>query len=319
MNQEGKRLHEMYEQLYREGEKTFHDNNFTLSINYFSKAEILANLLSDQIKEDFAKRDLARCFYKLGKYDEAYVMFETLESKTIDKKTKRYAQSQKAIILTSKGDYQKALLIYKSLLNEEETHQVHINIGLVYYHIAKFDNVDAISNALSHIERSFSFIGNEDDFWLSVHNLGLIYLFQKEFDMAFTNLLKAVQCAPDDERLATSYNTLGELCLEKGELGKADEYLDQALEIFLRINHNVGVGRNWKWRGLVLKARRDYFNGYKALKKAEETLKEVSLWKELFSLSWHLFEMLKETDPEKAVEYQVEMKYYAQKIEEVTA
>ncbi|KAG1678112.1 Bardet-Biedl syndrome 4 protein [Nymphon striatum] len=130
-----------------------------------------------------------------------------------------YALYTKAKILRCEGKVRESAELFQHCCKLDKSAENLKQVGrslYVYLLGRKLDAIEAYSEALN--------IDSEN--WEIIHNLGLCYLDLKDYGKAKDKFLKAIQVYPHSD----SFECLGKIFLEKGELNKAIETYKKAIE-----------------------------------------------------------------------------------------
>lgn len=173
----------------------------------------------------------------------------------IFKKGLSYAYNSKGYLFDDIGNYELALDYYtKSLKINEKIHdtigisKAYNNIGTIYmvqkkYLIAK----DYFFKSLT-IKK---LLGDELQLSIAYNNIGGLFEFQNKLDSALyyynigLALRKKINSNESNALLAGSYNNLGTLYFELGDLTKAMNFQEKSLEINQRLHYEQGIALNY--------------------------------------------------------------------------
>ena len=191
---------------------------------------------------------LGRFFIKLGLYDKAQFLYETLLKTTTDDYERANIFNQLGWINNTLNQYENATLFYNDSLAiiERISPNDLNNLASIYTDIGILHTrMDDYTRALSDHEKALELrkkIFHEDHPGLAdtYNNLGLVYLKKNDLSMAHLFLEKSFKMRekylpsyhPD---LAKSYSNLGLLYKQMNENAKANVFHQKALEIRQKI------------------------------------------------------------------------------------
>ena len=186
---------------------------------------------------------LGKYLLKLGQFDVADGLYQSLLEQATDEHDKSILYNQLGLVRNGQGEYKEAMKFYeKSLKISQETlranhpdlGQSYDNIGLVY------QNMKDYSKALSFHEKALeirqqSLPSNHLNFAQSYNNICLIYQNMKEYPKALSYHEKALEIRlksrpsnhPD---LAESYHNIGSIYKNMGQHSKALSFCERAVE-----------------------------------------------------------------------------------------
>lgn len=194
----------------------------------------------------------------LGNYHERktqldsamYYYDKALEIVEANNSTKGFAivLNNIATIHIRRGDYEEALTqMFAALEAEEELGnrngiaQAYNNIGVVYYYLQDFvKTTDYLTRALAIQED----LGNYDGLINGYNNVGAIQDYLQEYDQAIVSYEKGLAISrtiKDRKKEAIQLVNIGLANSKKGNYQKAQDYLDQSLEIRYEIEDYNGM------------------------------------------------------------------------------
>lgn len=147
-----------------------------------------------------------------------------------------------------RGDYQEALTqMFAALEAEDELGnrngiaQAYNNIGVVYYYLQDFvKTTDYLTRALAIQEE----LGNYDGLINGYNNVGAIHDYLQQFDLAIISYDKGLAISrtiKDRKKEAIQLVNIGLANSKKGNYQKAQDYLDQSMEIRSQIEDYNGM------------------------------------------------------------------------------
>lgn len=151
----------------------------------------------------------------------------------------------------------KAVKIYEELENEEKAARIYNNIGIVYK--AQGDDQRALEYFLKCLKIQEK--SADPTVGITLTNIGNVYLDLNNHQEAhnFYNRARAYfDKHPDARGLGELYNNLGRLCRQTGDLSKAAEYYQKALDVFIGIGDKFGSSDTYAFLGEVKMLKKDY-------------------------------------------------------------
>jgi Tfp pilus assembly protein PilF len=180
---------------------------------------------------------------KIGQFDKAEVLFNTLLEQTSDLGWKAVYYNNIGCINDHQGNYKKAIENYKKGLEIWRRifppdcaifAAAYSNIGLLY------DNMGEYSEALSFFKKGLeideNYRPNHPDLAISYNNIGTVYRSMKDYSKALSFFEKALEIdrkflPSNHPDFATSYNNIGLMYSYMSEYSKALPFCEKALEI----------------------------------------------------------------------------------------
>ena len=208
----------------------------------------LTKYLREETKGPSGWYRLGELLRKIGRFDQAQVIFIAMLNKGVNDHEKAAIFNQLGLIKNFQGEYneaiamyEKSVQIYSRIYSPKHLHLAwpYNNIGLVYQHLKQYAN--ALSYHIKALEiRQNSLPANHPDLACSYNNIGILYVQIKEYDNALPHFAKAHEIKlrslpanhPD---LAYSYDNIGSVYAHKEQYTKALAYHEKAYEIFQRI------------------------------------------------------------------------------------
>lgn len=158
------------------------------------------------------------------------------------------ALNLKAIALRRMGKAEKAVEIYKLILEKKPNHpRILFNLGIAYARLNRIQEAEKVYQKVLVIK---------PDFVEAHNNLGEIYLRQGRIAEAEEEFLKAVELS---DGFALAFSNLAEVYLRQKEVRKAREYVEKALTIDpdLTSAHNI-KGNILRQEGRLAEAMSEY-------------------------------------------------------------
>lgn len=291
----------------KEGKNFFEEGNYIEAIEKF--AMVIGTARNDQ-----ARQYLARCFYRLEKYEKAYDHFLYLADHATGE-MKDYAVSMIATIEEMHGNIDKAIKILRDLPKSTKN---LINLSIMYWKKYKAENSDySVREAMSLLDQ-VQFEDINDSLKKRVFHLrALIYQTQNEHRLAKGFYKRAIKLADNDVAEGRILNDYASLFLERKEFDKARELLDQARTL-VKGKSKVEEAFNNKWTGFLLVSLKEFKESKTYLESAAKVLREKDLLEEAAVIDFIMAKLTRDEDFYKAAEYFAKGIYYEKMSEEVT-
>ncbi len=254
--------------------------DYDIALGMLEKAQIF--LTGDTLEEQLERAEIyiSRCFiYRMkGGMKEALiegktgleivdglsgVTFEQIEIER--KKVIARGSNNLGIIFQTKGEYDKAIELYRKSLkiSEEIGDKQGIadainNLGTFYYNKGEYDKAIELYQKRLQISEE---IGDKLSIGMVSANLGNVYYDKGEFDKAIELYQKRLQISEEigDKRgIGIANLNLGGIYYVKGEYGKATELFEKCLRIFEDIDYKQGIGLAVHNLGLVYSDKAEY-------------------------------------------------------------
>ncbi|CAF3972062.1 unnamed protein product [Adineta steineri] len=245
-------------------------------------------LLTDRIREeadgDNEWERLGNLLLKIGQFNKAEELYNTLLEQTSDESEKAFYYNQLGDIHCKQGDYEKAIWYCEQGLRIKQKTLLpnHPDFATSYNNIASaYDKIGECSQALSFYEKALEILQktlpkNHPYLATSYNNIGNVYISMEEYSKALSFYQKALdirqETLPSNHPdLATSYNNLGGVYYNMGEYSKALSFHEKALEIkqeTLPANH-PSLATSYNNIGWIYRNMKDYS---KALSNYEHAL-----------------------------------------------
>ncbi|HRN97744.1 MAG TPA: histidine kinase [Flavobacterium sp.] len=238
------------------GSEYFKKPDHEKGLVYFDKSIALHKEAGELKHMHFAMISKASLYTKVKRYDEAipYIFkalkyFETHPDEVFDEDF-AYAYYALAYVYLNQGKFEKAIEHYNKTLDYygryDKNNYVDYQVGRTHNRMATaYFGLKDYAAAIRHSRLSQTLIGGMNDFTLEIENLcriGLVYLEQGELIKAESMFKQAMALQPDPETLLAEEAffrgnlSMGRLNYQKGELAKAADYTEKALDIARNIN-----------------------------------------------------------------------------------
>ena len=204
--------------------------------------------LTERIRQETSSstggQRLGKLLIKIGKFEEAENLYQTLLDQTTSEDDKAHYYNQLGYVTNYRHHYERAILYYEKALeiyhkspssNQSNLAASYNNIGEVYHKMTKY------SKALSTHEKALEIYQNTlpPNYPLlgtSYSNIAGVYYSKGEYLEALSFYEKALEIKqktlpPNHPSLATSYNNIGMLYYKIGEHSKTLLNFERALEI----------------------------------------------------------------------------------------
>lgn len=238
------------------GSEYFKKPDHEKGLAYFDKSIALHKEAGEFKHMHFAMISKASLYTKVKRYEEAipYIFkalkyFETHPDEVYDEDF-AYAYYALAFVYLQQGKFDKAIENYNKTLDYygryDKNSYVDYQMGKTHNRMATaYFGLKDYSKSLHHSKLSQKLVGGMNDFTLEIENLcriGLVYLEQGELSKAEAMFQQAMTLQPDPETLLAEEAffrgnlSMGRLNYQKGELDKAADYTEKALDIARNIN-----------------------------------------------------------------------------------
>lgn len=196
------------------------------------------------------------------RYETAIAYCDTLLRKfpKLDFVEKRNIEVDRAVILTDKGENEKAMAEFLRILGLFERNGYILESSKMNSRIAIiYKNTDQIETAIYHLKESLKQarkVKNEAQEASALMTLGNCYKAQDKFDKAEENYLASIAIAKktnDQRTLAGNYNNMGSLMRMRGRLDDAMAYFERAIVINTEAKNDQWLSFNYNNIGNILK------------------------------------------------------------------
>lgn len=269
--------------FYGKGKKCFDEENWYKAIQYFAQAMVKAQFEKNIEQIELAQRDLARTYFRIPSYDDAYGHFEELLHNTNSENLKNYSITMMATIKTIRAkdvsEYREALEILEGLPHKENN---LINKVFLLCYIAKYGNdLKAICDAEKTLEELNQLDLSPGRKCKLLQSKGMIYLIRKEFDFALQCFKSAVRQALNDTDKARFLNNIAETYLEIDDLDSAEKTLGEINHYLPNITDKTEKATYLKLYGILLRKRKKGEDAAGYLLEAANIFKEHGILREL--------------------------------------
>jgi tetratricopeptide (TPR) repeat protein len=252
---EGEVLFSMHS-IFRIGEMKQLDDNerlwqIKLTLTNDNDSQLMAVMKSMQ--KDISSKyrgwhRLGKLLMKLGQYDKAQELYETLLEQTNNEQEQAYLYHMSARVYDNQGNYPKAVRYYSQSLEikKKTVHARHpsliptySNIALVCEHMGQYSRALEFYEICLRLSKKY-LPANHPDLATIYNNSAAVYINLSEYAKALEYYEKALEIwkeklPTNHPTLATSYNNLAWIHEKIGEHSKAIEYCEKALNIKKRI------------------------------------------------------------------------------------
>ncbi len=242
--------------------------NYNMSLN-------LLHQVRSSIEKSTYKRVLFSCYRdisinlrNLGQYDSAQyylLQCDRLANKLDDNNLRYYTLQGQANIHDALGEFEKSLALEKQLekiakhLDNENIRLTNLlNIGV------SFANLEKLDSALVYYElgKILAFQLQDDEQLTLIHyNIGTVYdrlNIEVEAEESFKTAIALARKTKQQHVVIRSLHMLGRLFLEGGKLNKAQNYLNDALELANDEGILLDVMWNYEYLSKVTEAKGNY-------------------------------------------------------------
>lgn len=195
-------------------------------------------------------RKVSELHHRRDEYPESLAALEEAKRYLPDGSAEhgRISQSE-GLIYRLKGDFDKALVLFKSALNTfegtggkpEDIGDIFIEIGYIHWLKGEYEQ------ALDYYQRSLSIMKDSDDQYgiaTALNNIGNVHHKRGELDKALechSSSLEKFERIGDKRGIALSLHNIGIVHLYNGHLDKASEFYLRGLEMFEKTGNKWGV------------------------------------------------------------------------------
>lgn len=268
---------------------------------YIEAIEAFATILGRD-KSDLAHQYIARCFYRLDKYDVAYRHFEYLANHA-EGKLKDYGSCMMATIEEMRGNIGKAIKILRSLPNNPTN---TVNLAIMYWKEYKTKKGEhSIREAMKLLD-NIACTEIPDVFVERINHLKALFnQAQKEYKLAekfYLNALILSESNPLDR--GSILNDYSSLLIECQRYDEAKEKLLMAQEI-VKGKNELEEALNNKWLGILAIRQGQYHQAKTLLDKAIKVIRDRALLEEVAGITFLLSELTTKDDDNfyKAADY----------------
>jgi tetratricopeptide (TPR) repeat protein len=236
--------------IFRIGEIKQIDKNdrlWQVELTFTSDIDPRFYALTDHIRQEIDGptkwHRLGKYLLKLGQFDVADGLYQSLLEQATDERGKSILYNQLGLVRNGRGEYKEAIQFYEKALeirqkslppNHPDLAQSYNNIGLVY------QNMKEYSKALSFHEKALkirqqSLPPNHADLAQSYNDIGLAYQNMEEYSKGLSYHEKALEIRqknlpPNHPDLAESYHNIGSIYKNMGQHSKALSFCERAVE-----------------------------------------------------------------------------------------
>lgn len=312
-------LEDRFQQLVAESSRLFEQGNYDECIEMFSEAIAYAKILKREkllLKLMLKRSD---SYYQKGDFKLALKHCNEI-SKYIDKMDSDDLidyHEIRSIALVHLGNYEDAITEYQHLIrlpNSKAQFKAYVGLGLIFFHQAHYlKEPEKFDTALFYYEKALRQNIDQQNTAIVLHNIGMVYYekgsYQKALARYFESLLSDIE-----EYKPFTYNEIAKVYLRLHELKKASDYIDKAAAILAdwEKKDNIEIARNFFVKALYYKELKEYETAIFFFKLAMNELKDREIIAEIAEVFQELVKVYEVVDPERAIEYQSEYKYYLQ-------
>jgi tetratricopeptide (TPR) repeat protein len=271
--------HSIHDQI-SEGKLLFEDGK------YIEAIEIFSHILGE-MEDEFVRVFLARCFFRLEKYELASKHFKVLLSST---RYHDYATSMLATVNLIWGNYNEALRQIQKLPPNPNNLITHLYI---LYYIHRHTKQEWAIYDAEKLMRKISLCDLSDENKFKFHlACGMVKQACKEYSQAMSHYENALTFSPSESKQVKVLDELGSMYTENGELDKAERILLQVNEFFAD-KSEMEKGINFKLLGLLERKKRDYKKARQFFQEALKILNEKETYFEAAEVNCLLMELNK--------------------------
>lgn len=253
---------------------------------YIEAIEIFSHILGEE-ENDYVRVFLARCFFRLEKYELASKHFKILLLST---KYHDYATSMLATINIIWGNYNEALREIRKL--PPKPYNLITQLYILYYIHRHTKQEWALIDA-EKLMRKIALCDLNDENKFKFHlACGMVRQACKEYSSAMNHYETALTFSPCESERVKVLDEMGSMYTEIDELAKAEKILMQVCEFFADKNE-VEKGINFKLLGLLERKRRDFKKARLFFQEALKILNEKETYLEAAEVNCLLMELNK--------------------------
>jgi tetratricopeptide (TPR) repeat protein len=229
--------------------------------------------------------EYGRFLSRLGRLEQARLMFERAASVAIDQKDHgavAIAYGNLGILLRIRGDldgaeqmHRKALKINEKLRRLENVACDYINLGTVLGTRSDLEGAEQMFSKALEIDEK---LGHLEGMARDYGNLGIVFKNWGDLDRAEQMLRKALKINEKLghlESMACNYGNLGNLLKIRGDLDGAEQMHRESLKIEEKLGHLEGMAIDYENLGSVLETRGDLDGAEQMYKKSLEVAKRL--------------------------------------------
>ncbi|MGA1872143.1 MAG: tetratricopeptide repeat protein [Thermoplasmatota archaeon] len=219
---------------------------------------------------------IAEASYKQGRLNEALAIYDHILTPPMKTSQGQWliARAGKALVLSKRGDIEDSL----ELLDETgalvgnkilRTFALQVKARI----LSTTDRMEESMNLFDSVIRSFSTFKIPLLLAIAHNNRGILYFRMKENEKAEKDFLKSRKHLNESRReylFGPLYTNLAGIELRKGNLEKAEEYLDRSVEAYMILNDLEGVSYVDFTRSLVFVERDEREKALKLLRRSEK-------------------------------------------------
>lgn len=249
------------------------------SIDHFNKSINLRQIAQDAWGKAESLSNLAVVYSILGEKKEASTKLEEaipLHHKVNNVLGKAKTLNSLGLLYANNGQFDKAIEIFDDILKIPYEN----NNDFLAFHSAALNSKARLCSRLGDHQKALEFhlenlsfrekVGNTEDQAITYHNIGLEYLYLKNFEAAEVYFNKAKKQSNDVRLKAYSDDQLGVCYWSKKDYKKGLEYTDKALETFNLVKDSVGKASAFYHKGSIYFSLKDYIQSRDNYKNALE-------------------------------------------------
>lgn len=278
----------LLEKQIEEGQKLFEEGEYVKALQIFEQ----------RVGENPVSRYyLARCYFRMEKFKEAFGHFELLQNVT---EYSSYSMTMLSVIYAIWGEYSKAVTMMKKLSDTVMNliYQIYV---LLYIHKATNQEWTLIDG-----EKLMKKVMSQDvegsARWRFHLACGMIHQALGEYFLARSQYDEALQHVGGAVDRAKVLDELGSMLLEQDELAEAEGVLNEACQNLHQ--QSIEVGINYKLLGLLQKKQKNYEEAHDYFKEAVKILREKETYREAAEVTCLLINQNKS-------DFYVSAEYYA--------
>jgi tetratricopeptide (TPR) repeat protein len=274
--------------------RAYLDSNYTISLQYFNSALLVATKLRDKDNIAFAHQQMGAAYFNMGEFNESIKQFSnaiTVFQITDNTKSLAHTYNDLGLVYKTMGKYVQAIEYYSLALGNYEIIQNKHGIGMVANNIGQiFFYRDDFQNAIQYFSKYLNIskdLGKHFDIAGASNNIAAAYIQLNNYEKAYEyyqNALFIYDSLNIKSGVAVLNDNIGSLYANTGNFSKALDHHLYALSIFKAMNSKTRMAYNLKNIGHVYLMQKkyniaiDYFQQSKSLAleySQLETLKEV--------------------------------------------
>jgi serine phosphatase RsbU (regulator of sigma subunit)/Tfp pilus assembly protein PilF len=239
---------------------------------YYAKADSISEIIGDEQNQAFCSNLIGEIYYEMGEYNKAlnkHIKAYNLYEKIGDKKGISDALNYIGTMYDILREPEKALDALQRSLNIRleigNTHNIadsYNNIGVFYYYQEEYDK--ALDNYLKAMNTLPDSIRSTKSNYFN--NIGEIYCIKKDYKLASEYFQKSIaisRAKGDDYHTAITMRNIGSVYVGIEMYNEGLKYLNQSLEIALKINSKLQVKEIYDELCRTYQLIRDFENALK--------------------------------------------------------